>query len=81
MCFDIVSILHRLPLPGSELTLVIVDAIRMAKDPEISIIDCPWGASRDRLIRARRICWRVAFRMERERMQIALAALPLWRAA
>jgi hypothetical protein len=66
----ITDIWCRLPLAGSELTQIVVEAIQMASDPECSILDCPWGSSRDRMIRAQRIAWRLAFRCMRERGKV-----------
>jgi hypothetical protein len=75
------TLLSCLPLPGSEVALIIPDAINMAKDPDNSIMHCPWGPSRDRPTRARRAAWRLVFRWARERGEVPPITLAARRAA
>ena len=77
----ITALFSCLPLSGFEESLISIDAKQMARDPEYSIHHCPWGSSRDPLTRARRICWRLAFRCERERIEGPLSTLVEGRAA
>jgi hypothetical protein len=68
---QIVKIWCRLPLPGSTIAQDIADATEAAGDPSMSLLDCPWNDHGDsRYFRARRVAWRVAFRLTRERRAV-----------
>lgn len=59
--------LSKLDLPGSTLAQMMAEAYREARLPSRSERDCPFGHSRDAVIRACRVAWRTTFRRMRER--------------
>ena len=63
---EVVKIWGRLRLPSSDLAQDISDAAAAAADPDKTPLDCPWNYATDRYFRARRVAWRVAFRIQRE---------------
>jgi hypothetical protein len=68
---QIVTILCRLPIPGSTIAQDSADARDAASDPSKTQLDCPWNHHGDsRYFRARRVAWRLAFRAYRERSEI-----------
>jgi hypothetical protein len=69
----IVTILCRLPIPGSTIAQDSADAREAASDPSKTLLDCPWNHHGDsRYFRARRAAWRLAFRAYRERSKITI---------
>jgi hypothetical protein len=77
----ITEIWRRLPLPHAVLREVIVAAMRAARDPHASLLDCPWNHGTDRYSRACRVAWRVAFRSMREHGCVPLITMNERRAA
>ena len=73
--FEVTEIWRRLRLPGSDLSHDIVDAAPAAADPGKTLLDCPWNYPTDRYFRARKVAWRVAFRIQRERGGVPLITL------
>jgi len=68
---QIVKIWCCLHLPGSTIAQDIADATQAAGDPSMSLLDCPWNHhGHSRYFRARRVAWRLAFRMTRERREV-----------
>jgi hypothetical protein len=63
---EVTRIWSRLSLPSSDLAQDLSDAAAAAADPSKSPLDCPWNYATDRYFRARRVAWRVAFRIQRE---------------
>ena len=68
--FQIMEIWRCLSLPGSTLAQDIADAVEAARDPEKSVLSCPWNHCTGRYFKARRVAWRVAFRLQRERGEV-----------
>jgi hypothetical protein len=65
--FQITAIWTRLDLPDPDLSREIVSAMRAAKIPGNSSLNCKWNhCGRDPYGRACRVAWRVAFRLTRE---------------
>jgi hypothetical protein len=62
---EITEIWRRPPLSSGDLTRQIIRAMRAAKDPQASLLDCPWNHRTDRQSRARRVVWRLTFRLTR----------------
>jgi hypothetical protein len=68
---QIVKIWCRLQLPGSTIAQDIADAIEAARDLNMSLLDCPWNHhGHSRYFRARRVVWRVAFRLTRQHREV-----------
>lgn len=59
--------LSKLPLPGSTLAQMMAEAAFEARLPSRTEQDCPFGHSRDPVIRACRLTWRATFRRMRQR--------------
>ena len=78
---QITEIWRRLPLSHADLVDEIVAAMRAARDPHASLLDCPWNRSTDRHSRACRVAWRVAFRSMREHDCVPLITMNERRAA
>ena len=83
--FEITDIWRRLPLSPADLTRQIIRAMRAAKDPQASPLDCPWNHRAGRQSRARRVVWRLAFRLTRDHGCVPLITLgatgatePVW---
>ena len=77
----ITEIWRRLPLSHADLADAIVAAMRAARAPHVSLLDCPWNHGADRYSRASRVAWRVAFRSMREHDCVPLITMSERRAA
>ena len=82
---QITDIWRRLPLSPGDLTRQIVRAMRAAKAPQASLLDCSWNHRVDRQSRARRVVWRLALRLTRDHGCMPLITLgatgatePVW---
>jgi hypothetical protein len=62
----------RFQLPGSTVAQLVPDALAAARDPDKTLLDCPWNYAFDRHSKACRVAWRVAFRWQREYGEIPL---------
>ena len=63
----VLGVWRRLALPGSTLAQDLSDAYEAACDPRKTVRCCPWNHHGDsRYFRARRVAWRVGFRLTRE---------------
>jgi hypothetical protein len=78
---QITEIWRRLPLPHADLVEEITAAMRAARAPHASLLDCPWNHGTDRYSRACRVAWRVAFRSMREHACVRLITMNERRAA
>lgn len=68
--------LSKLPIPGSILAWIMVEAAQQAKAPHLTVHDCPYGASRDPGSRCHRIIWRTVFRRIRQQADKRLNVMP-----
>ena len=82
---EITDIWRRPPLSPVDLTRQIIRAMHAAKDPQASLLDCPWNHRGDRQSRARRVVWRPAFRLTRDHGCVPLITMgatgatePVW---
>jgi hypothetical protein len=67
----VLGVWRRLALPGSTLAQDLSEAYWAACDPSMSLSDCPWNHhGHNRYFRARRVAWRVAFRLTRELREV-----------
>ena len=78
---QITEIWRHLPLIHVDLVDEIVAAMRAARAPHASLLDCPWNHGADRYSCARRVAWRVAFRCMREHDCVPLITMNERRAA
>jgi hypothetical protein len=62
----IADIWRNLRLPGSTLAQDLSDASEAARNPRKTLLSCPWNHCSGYYFKARRVAWRVAFRMMRE---------------
>jgi len=82
---QITDIWYGVPLSLGDLTRQIIRATRAAKDPQAFLLDCPWNHRAGRQSRARRVVWRLAFRLTRDHGCVPLITLgatgatePVW---
>ena len=76
---SIKNIWLRLPLSDADFAFEIAAATSLAHSPHFSPLDCPWNYCTDGYSRACRVAWRVAFRIERERLERQRSNVP-WKA-
>jgi hypothetical protein len=81
-CSSIMILFQRLRIAGAAYEQAVLDGMIAGRDPEMTLLDCPWNyAGDDRDIKARRVAWRVAFRSQREDRKVSLFALQNYRRA
>jgi hypothetical protein len=66
----ITQIWRCLDLPHCWLSEQVVDAMRVARNPRKSLLDCPWNEFNDTHSRKLRVTWRIAFRAAREKGEV-----------
>ena len=78
---QITEIWRQLPLTHVDLVDEIVAAMRAARAPRASLLDCPWNHGTDRRSRACRVASRMAFRSLPEHDCVPLITMNERRAA
>jgi hypothetical protein len=71
----ITDIWRCLSLPHNVLVDQLIDAMRTARDPAATLLDCPWNYADTAYGRACRVAWRVAFRITREHGAVPLITI------